>query len=207
MKDMKTKSNFNYVTAIPVAFDYNYHLDDEVQSTEDYRELFEVLRMATENDVVRIQIQNFGGNLHTCISIVNAIRNSKAVVVGSLTSIAYSAASVIWLACDVKEVYEHAGLMAHDANGWAFGSLTQQLKQIEHSKKVLEGLYRDVYNGFLTEEEINSILDGGDIWLDYTEIIARLNKITEVQEENLSEEKLNKMSKKELIQLILNSLE
>lgn len=207
-------SNLNYVTSRPLATEYNFHLDDEVTGTGDYRELFEILRDCGDNDVVRISIANFGGNLHTCISIVGAIRDSKATVIGSLTSIAYSAASIIWLACDVREVFEHAGLMAHDASGWSFGTFTQQLKQVEHNKKVLESLYWDIYEGFLTDDEIEGVLNGGDIWLEYEEIIERLKapheeleKAQEDARELLTEEALMKMTKKELVAMIRMGLE
>lgn len=200
------REKFNYVTQKPIVVEYNFHLDDEVTGTEDYRELFEVLRDQSERDVVRISIQNFGGSLHTCISIVSQIRNSQAIVIGSLTSIAYSQASVIWLACDAQEVQEHQGLMQHDGQGWSGGSFTQQYKQIEHSKKVLEGLYRDVYQNFLTQDEIDSVLNGGEVWLHYEEILERLdNKYPEPEEgEELTEEVLKKLTKSELIELLLS---
>lgn len=145
--------------------------------------------------------------MHTCISIVSAIRSSKALVIGSLTSIAYSAASIIWLACDYQEVFEHASFMAHDGAGWSSGSFTQQYKQIEHSKKVLEGLYRDVYEGFLSDEEIDNILDGSELWLDFEEIIERLNGMSPEQEDSalLTPEELSKLTKKDLVKIIIDN--
>lgn len=199
---MNKQNNYNYVTATPLSIGYEFHLDDEVTGTEDYRELFEVLRSATENDIVRLSIANFGGNLHTCISIISAIRSSKAFVIGSLTSIAYSAAGVIWLACDHREVFEHASFMGHDASSWIGGTTTQQLKQVQNTKKVVEGLYRDIYTGFLTEEEIEYILNGGDVWLHFDEIVERLEQ-NEPKPETITLEELSKFTKKELIEIIV----
>lgn len=195
---------------LPIALEYIYDLDDEVTETSDYRELLYVLRVAQENDVVRININNYGGHLTTCVAIVNAIKNSAATTIGSLCSIAYSAAGAIWLACDVQEVGRHCGFMGHSAQGGDYGSLQQRKQSVEHTYAILESLYMDVYSGFLSEEEIQSVLKNDEVWLTEKEIIERLNKRNDSEElfdiemmmEPPPKEILNKITKKDIIRFI-----
>ena len=166
----------DYVYGTPVATEYRYYLDDSVSNPQDYHELFELLANAGENDLIRIIISNFGGSLVTCIAIVNAIRSAKAMTMGVLASVAYSAGGAIWLACEGQEVQQHVGFMAHDAQGGSFGSLYQQKQSIDHEMEILRSLYTDVYKGFLSEAEIELVLKNGDMWLSEKEICERLEK-------------------------------
>ena len=42
--------------------------------------------------------------------------------------------------------------------------------------EILRSLYLDVYEGFLSEEEIELVLKNGDMWLSEKEICSRLDK-------------------------------
>lgn len=171
---MSDKKDYVYVT--PVATEYRYYLDESVSSPQDYHQLFELLNEAGENDCVRIIISNFGGSLATCIAIVNAIRACRALTVGVLASVAYSAGGAIWLACEGQEVQQHVGFMAHDGSGVSYGSLYQQKQSIVHEMEQLRSLYEDVYQYFLTTEEIELLLKNGDLWLTEKEICQRLEQ-------------------------------
>jgi len=59
---------------------------------------------------------------------------------------------------------------------------------IIHEKKWSEKLLREIYEDFLTEVEIESILNNKDIWMDSDEVIARLNLINELYSEDNEEE-------------------
>lgn len=222
---MSNKKDYVYMT--PVATEYRYYLDDSVSDPQDYHELFELLSSAGENDMVRIIISNFGGSLVTCIAIVNAIRSSKALTVGVLASVAYSAGGAIWLSCEAQEVQQHVGFMAHDAQGGSFGSLFQQKQSIAHEMEILRSLYSDVYEGFLTEEEIELVLKNGDMWLTEKDICDRLDnrvkyfeaKQKEAQtrafnledsllefEEVLTKEQLLKLTKADLAAYVLGEI-
>lgn len=175
---MSNKKDCVYVT--PIATEYRYYLDESVSNPQDYHELFELLNIAGENDCVRIIISNFGGSLTTCLAIVNSIRACRAVTIGVLASVAYSAGGVVWLACEGQEVQQHAGFMGHDAQGGSFGSLYQQKQSIEHEMVMLRSLYEDVYEHFLSTQEIEVLLKNGDLWLNEKDIIQRLDKRQEL---------------------------
>jgi len=200
----------------PIAIEYTYYLNYEVTCTSDYQYLFEILSNATENDTVRLMIANYGGSLTTCISIVNAIRQSQASVVGVLTSIAYSAAGAIFLACDGHEVLRHTSFMGHDAIGGSYGSLAQIDREIEHKRDVLTSFCNDVYKGFLSDEEIAELVQGkSDLWLNEESIVERLDRKHKLlredydnymKESSYSKEDLKKLTKKDLIEIITSNI-
>lgn len=170
MEHNKTDTYF----ATPISMEYTYSLDSEISDPEDYREFIQLLRNATENDIVCILISNFGGALHTTISMVNAIRNCQATTVGVLTSIAYSAAGPIFLACDVQEVQDHAELMAHDGQSMYGGSMSKCKSRVQHDAATLRRFYEDTYQDFFSLEEIADILNDTDMWLSTDDIKERL---------------------------------
>lgn len=167
----------------PNSLTFTYYLDDEVTDPSDYRELFQMLYNAGQDDVVRLIISNYGGSLTTCVAITNAIRSCKAHTVGVLTSVAYSAAGAIWLACESQEVHNHVGFMGHDGQGGTYGSLHQQKLHVEHTMAILRSLYEDVYEHFLSPEEIETVLRNGDLWITEKEIITRLENRQKAFEE------------------------
>ena len=187
-----THNKKDYVYMTPVSTEYRYYLDTSVTETEDYHELTELLYNAGENDCVRIIISNFGGSLSTCVALVNAIRSCRALTIGVLASVAYSAGGAIWLACEGQEVGQHVGFMAHDGQGGSFGSLHQQKMSIEHDMAILRSLYTDVYEHFLTPEEIEVVLKNGDLWIAGKDIVERLEKrdtlIKEHQEQAVAQQ-------------------
>lgn len=208
---MSEKKDYVYVT--PVATEYRYYLDESVSDPQDYHQLFELLASVGENDCVRIIISNFGGSLVTCLAIINAVRQCKGLTVGVLASVAYSAGGAIWLACEAQEVQQHVGFMAHDAQGGSFGSLYQQKQSIEHEMTQLRSLYEDVYEGFLTQDEIEVLLKNGDLWLNEKEIIGRLearDKATQAKQQEMMKQAeqdfLVSMEADELPEAILKKL-
>lgn len=200
--------------AKPIAIEYTYRLDDEVSEGSDYHTLYEILGNATELDDVNLIISNFGGNLDTCIAIVNAIRSCKGQVNGILAGVAYSAAGCIFLSCHTHTVQDHTGLMAHDAQGVEGGSISKAKLRLDHTKKIVNSLYQDVFRYFFTEQEITDIVENDkEFWLTSDEIVERIisrnEKLTKEYEEELenetppSFEDLMKLSRKELIKFIL----
>jgi ATP-dependent protease ClpP protease subunit len=224
---LMTQQHKDYYYAVPNSVTYTYYLDDEVTDSSDYRELLQMLFNAGEDDVVRIVLSNYGGSLSTCVAIVNGIRSCRATTVGVLTSVAYSAAGAIWLACEGQEVHNHVGFMSHDGQGGTFGSMFQQKQHIEHSMAILRSLYEDVYKHFLSPEEIDTVLKNGDLWLTENEIIERLEKrsaifkqehedkqkaaydemFAEFEGDEIPDEILKKLTKSQLIDYIKDEID
>jgi hypothetical protein len=65
--------------------------------------------------------------------------------------------------------------MFHNYSGGTFGKGGEMIDQLQHERKWSEGLLTEVYKDFLTKEEIKSMLNNKDIWMDGQEVIKRIN--------------------------------
>lgn len=177
-----------YVKPSPQSF--AYFIDGDIGEPSDYRELQQVLISMQEGDELELQINCFGGYLHTTTMLSNSIRSTKGHVHGILNGVAMSGGSILLLSCHSVEVMPHSTFMAHTSNGYNGGKLSDTVRSVTSSAKQLEALYRDVYYGFYTEEEITEILDGKDSYLEYDEVCKRLeNREKLLEQQHLAEQK------------------
>ena len=57
---------------------FEFNLDEKIKKPSYYRNLIEVLNNATEQDLVVLNINSGGGHLDSAISIIDALRNTRA---------------------------------------------------------------------------------------------------------------------------------
>lgn len=168
------KPNKDLVYAQPRGYEFTYYLSDCVQDSHEYHEILQVLDNAAEGDLVRIIINNEGGEVGTCVQVIDHIRNCKGTVVGCISGNAFSAAGLIWISCHAQEVAEHSLLMIHGAVGYAGGKYSDMTTYITAANKRTRALYEDVFEYFLSKEELESVFKGEEMWLNYSEIVERL---------------------------------
>ena len=153
---------------------YEFYLSGTIESSEEYIQWFDTIRHASDNDVIKFYINSPGGDVFTAIQFMRALKETSASVVMSVEGICASAATMIMLCGDSFEVSEHSMFMFHNYSGGTFGKGGEMLDQLKHERLWSERLLTETYADFLTEAEINSILDNRDIWMDGEEVIKRL---------------------------------
>jgi ATP-dependent protease ClpP protease subunit len=87
-----------------------------------------------------------------------------------------SAATMIFMCADNIEVSDHSMFMFHNYSGGAIGKGGEMLDQLQHERAWSEKLLRNVYEDFLTEAEIQAMLNNKDLWMDGIEVMKRLKK-------------------------------
>lgn len=167
---------------------YEYYLVDNIGEASDYIELCDVLRSASPNDEILIRINSGGGSLATANMVVNAIRESQAHVHGFIESTCASAATLIYLACHSYSLSEDADMMVHTSSSMYGGKEHEQHSYVTFSRKKIHKMVRDRYAGFLTEKEIENVLNGQDYYFDSEEIGERLETYTEFQQKKFEAE-------------------
>ena len=167
---------------------YEYYLVDDIGEASDYIELCDVLRSASPNDEVLIRINSGGGSLATANMIVNSIRESQAHVHGFIESTCASAATLIYLACHSYSLSEDADMMIHTSSSLYGGKEHEQHSYVTFSRKKIHKMVRDRYAGFLTEKEIENVLNGQDYYFDSEDIAERLETYTEFQQKKFEAE-------------------
>lgn len=166
-----------------------YHLSLLGEISDDakvYEEHLQVLRQATESDTIYIHINSPGGSLSTAVQIVNCIQHCRADVIAVVESWCMSAATIIFLACRKWVVHGNIHFMVHCYSGGAFGTGLEIKKMAEAQHEWAAGVMRDYYKGFLTDEEIEKVVENNDtFWIGSDELKERLgNFITYLDEED-----------------------
>ena len=73
--------------------------------------------------------------------------------------------------------------MFHNYSGGTMGKGGEMYLQIQHERKWSERLLNEIYEGFLTPDEIRSLLDNKDMWMDVDEVVARMEKRAKAMQE------------------------
>lgn len=196
MKDLlfgDIKSNYNVKPAINL---HTLYLTGEIESPDEYTDVFEGIRMAGPSDVIKIHINSPGGDLFTAIQFMRVLKETEAKVVTSVEGACMSAATLIFLAADQFEISEHSVFMFHNYSTVMYGKGGELFDGIMHDRKWSENLLKSEYEGFLTAEEVDSLLNNKDIWLDADEAMQRLQNFAELQTKKAQEQKKAEAPKK-----------
>jgi len=148
----------------------------EIGDEADYVEFCHAVRYAPEGQPITIHINSPGGNLNSCMAIINAIQASAAHIVTVVDGEAASAAAMIWLAGHAKIIASrHTVVMLHGASvGYHPSKVSDIATSTKATEKITEALLDDLSDGFLTDEERDDIRKGVDVYLTGTDIIERL---------------------------------
>lgn len=166
----------DYFTDRAVARIHTYYLSGHIESSDQYIDWFDSIRNASENDIVKIHINSYGGDLFTAIQFMRVLTETQATVIISVEGACMSAATMVFMCGDAFEVSAHSMFMFHNYSGGTFGKGGEMLDQLQHERTWSEKLLREVYSDFLTEKEITAMLDNKDIWMDGDEVVNRLEK-------------------------------
>lgn len=154
-------------------------MTEEFKDINYYLPLKSVLDSTGSGDVVTILLNSNGGDLTTALTVSQWIKEANATVVAQLGPENSSAATMIPLFCDFVEVGRWSSFMIHSVC-YQTGRDTQKRISdfVNFSDKYLKDVFTDVYNGFLTKEEIDNIIDNSkEMWMGPKEIYERMLKV------------------------------
>ena len=169
--DISKDSKFN---SKPLAHLHTYYLSGEIKEPEHYIDIFDSIRNASETDIIKIHINSSGGHLFTAIQFMRVLAECPAQIICSVEGACMSAATMIFLSGTAFEISEHSMFMFHNYSSIVGGKGGEMYDNILHERKWSDRIMRKVYDGFLTEDEIKSILNNKDIWMDGEEVLKRL---------------------------------
>lgn len=172
---LKTRKTSSGTTTKPLSTMHEFYLTGEIESAENYVEWFDTIRHASEHDVIKIYINSYGGDLFTAIQFLRVLAETQATKIVSVEGACMSAATMIFMCADNYEVTPHSVFMFHNYSGGTIGKGGEMIDQLLHERKWSENLLKNIYDGFMTEDEIKSMLDNKDIWMDGEEVVKRIN--------------------------------
>lgn len=150
------------------------YLMGEVYETEEYNELCYTLEN-TQAEEVRLVMNNGGGLMHSMLTLRDSISKSKAIVTAVLSGTVASAATMITLACDKIEVAPYTSWLTHYYSGGTIGKGNEIKAKHDFDEVEIPKMFKEIHKGFLTDYEIERVIDGKDIWLNAEEVIEKFN--------------------------------
>lgn len=146
-----------------------------ITAPDDFSEEFQALANAGPDDLVRIHFMTPGGSLDTTLMLQKAVRECAATVIGHIGMECASGGTAVALACDGWEVDDMSGFMIHTAT---FGVGREKTRNVvasaEWSQRMIEKFVDLTYTGFLTEQELEVVKEGKDMYFDGDDLANRL---------------------------------
>lgn len=164
-----------YKQVIPVSL-YHFYIIDEIGEPDSFLDLINTLKTAEEHDTVFIYLNTPGGSLQTTVQVISAMRQSRATIVTCLEGEVCSAGTLIFLSGHRHIVNPNCTFMIHNYSQWLGGKGNEVALRVKYSEHYFKKLAVDLYNGFLSEEEIEAVIEGKDYWMESEEVIERLNQ-------------------------------
>lgn len=161
---------------------YDYYLMGDIGSPEEYIDVCHALRSCGPQDVFFLRINSGGGQVRTGNMLINALQECQGVTVGFIESECGSMATFCFLACDEWGVSKYAEWFSHTVSSGNYGKESETFEAAQFLRKQTHSRIREDYKAFLTDEEIESVLRGSDIYLDADEILERLETYAEYRE-------------------------
>jgi len=174
---IKIKQNSNKLFASkPMATFHEFYLTGRIEEADQYIAVFDMIRHASEEDIIKIYVNSPGGDLFTALQFGRAMGDSDATIIVSVEGQCCSAATIIALAADMVELSNHCVWMCHNYSSGMTGKGHELHSQAEFERDWSIKLMKDIYDGFLSESEIQRMLNGADIWMSTDDVMERLNK-------------------------------
>jgi ATP-dependent protease ClpP protease subunit len=157
---------------------------DMIEEPEKYDKMLSRISDLDESDEIELVLNTTGGSLEGCLAIIDAIRRTDAHVHISVPNRAYSAGSAILMWADSADIGPYSRVMIHAYSGGHVGKSNEIEADFEFNRDFIHSFFIETYSGFLSDDEIQSVFKGEDLWFSAEEIKDRLTKRFEFVREN-----------------------
>lgn len=158
---------------------YRIELDDDIEKTSQFSTAILALEAAKEEDDVEIHLQCNGGNMNATDALIHAMRKCPAHIHIIATGGCHSAATHILLEATSFELSDSFNACLHCGQDGAYGNANEYRIKSAFDAEFRVRKFKESYAGFLTEKEIDDMLNGADIWLDAAGWVERYTKRNE----------------------------
>lgn len=184
-EDDEVESKVSYIISQNqhVWSEYIVRMHNPIGAASEYANLFNLLDSAGEDDEIKLDLSSPGGSLDTCILLRRAIKDCAAPVTCRIGPTCASAAGAIALACDGWEVDDMSTMMVHTGSfAPGYGKVHDIHAASAHTLEQIRRFVRSTYNDFLTDAEIDAVLDGKEMYIGPEELEERLEVYSEARE-------------------------
>lgn len=181
---------FPVVANVKQIVNYSIFLYGETVSAFDFAEAINAIENADEHDQITIYLSGGGGCVSSTDAFLHAINTAqeRGVRVHCIASgLVASAHTFIILSCSSYECAAGTHFLFHNGSLGDGGSYNQFKASSQFFLKYMETRFREMYEFFLSEKELDDILEGKDMWLTGSEFHARYEKRNELMEAEMKE--------------------
>lgn len=161
----------------------HFYITKIITDPEHYTEMVHTLRSAQPQDIIYMHMNFAGGRLDTGVQIINAMKDSEARIVAVLDSKAYSLGTLLFLAADEFIIHDNCMFMIHNYSGGIGGKGNEQASELTATLAWFKKLAKKYYIPFLSQTELDAVLEGRDMWMESDEIKKRLKNMVRLQNE------------------------
>lgn len=155
--------------------EYTVRIARPITEIDDFEEELMVFEEANEGDFVRLQLSSPGGSLETCDFICRRMDECRAPIVAEIGMTCASAASAICLHADDWIIHESSTMMIHACSySPGYGKEVDVRASVDNTSRINKEWVERTYRGFLTEDELEKVLDGKDLYFYADDLRERL---------------------------------
>ena len=187
---------YTYIHQVITRNIHHYYLSTMIGDAQAYAEMVNKIQIAGPDDIIYIHLNTIGGYTSTGLQIINAMKTTPAHVICSIESEVSSLGTLIFLAADEFIVHDNCLMMFHNYSGAVWGKGHEQIAAIESAKIWTKDFLIRMYVPFMSEEEVNSLIAGADIYMHPPEIRERLDNMVKTIDKEAEERK--KVTKKKV---------
>lgn len=165
---------------------YVINIDDEIGHVSQFQTAIQVLNMAKEDDEVEIHLSCCpGGSVDAGDTMLHAMRKTQAHIRIVATGGVHSMGTHLLLEADEFELSAGFNALIHCGQNGAYGAVNEYVAKSKFDLEFRTRQFREAYEGFLDEKEIDGVLEGKDIWLDAQSWCDRAVKRIEYYQEKI----------------------
>jgi ATP-dependent protease ClpP protease subunit len=157
------------------ARDITINIFGPIEDPARYAKELDTLRNATEEDQVRMFICSPGGWMDTASLFINAMAECRAPILCEIDNAA-SAATMIALSATAWKLTPRSIFMVHNCTYGTYGKDSDVYAEVVFSRQHHRVVMKEIYDGFLTDEEIEHILEGKEYYFSGEELKNRLKR-------------------------------
>lgn len=184
IKDQAIKDDKVQITYNEDDLSFNVYLTDVISGPEDYTNVFDTLINAREDETIRFILATPGGRLDTVNKIRGLAELTKARTVAVVGDVA-SAGTILALSFDDIVVMPNIEFMIHNYSGGTGGKGHEIYTHVAFLQKEMPRVFKDFYSVFLSDEEIDLVISGQDLYLNAEEVEQRWEKVLQHREEEI----------------------
>lgn len=171
--DYEELSEFEVTVQPMTSVLYKIKLFGAIEDPRQFNGAIEAFERADPNDHVVIHLSTPGGSLDATDTFINAMRMCAAPVHIIASGGVHSAGTVILLNAPSFSLSENFNCLVHNGSCGPGGKFSDWKAAAQHTDGYMSRVLRKTYEGFLTDEEIEALLNGKDFWMDADEFCKR----------------------------------